>query len=179
MPKDERKVKVTKVSFEVIVEFVGYGGCVNGSADTDRDGSLDSLAAIVDHGLFYDDADRHASCACVAASGPRTLRHSNHEAPYWANAGSYLCQWSVDEALVDSSPVVTFAAAPDCPVCYPAHDHDTHALIYNSYGGTSSTTNKVYRCDNCTLGSAQVHPSLFRGEKYVIRTCELRETARG
>ena len=51
VPKDEKLVSTIKVSFELNVEFVGFAGCINASADTTPNGYHDHAFTITDTGL--------------------------------------------------------------------------------------------------------------------------------
>lgn len=158
VPKDEAKVKTIVSSFEINVEFVGYTGCTNASVDVDENGVFDGqndikTPNIIDTGLIYDPENRIAQCQCAQESGTvESLIHG--EQPFWVNKGSYLCQWMVQDALVDASPRIQFISKPTCGSCLVAHD-ENGTVITNDYGGTAGTTNKVYDCPNCSLATAQ------------------------
>ena len=107
VPKD--KTWETIVSdYEVNVEFVGYAGCVNGSADLNGNGRPDTEMDIEDMGLACACEDGvmsstcceyEKSCKCVADDGyvvGLKVLKNNSELPLrrfdWVTRGSYYCQ---------------------------------------------------------------------------------------
>ena len=88
---------------------------------------------------------------CVLMLIRRTDPFSN-----WVNGGSYFCSWAGTNLKIESSPTVTFVAAPSCADCTQAYaDDDAGAALTNS-NVDDDDDNSVYTCANCTLASAQV-----------------------
>ena len=139
-PKDDSIVSSIVSDFEVSVEFVGYTGCINGTADVNLDGIDDTETKIDIEGFVTGSATTYSShCHCVSETGV-------YGRGLWLYQGSYFCQQIVRKATINGSPKIKFTAAPECKSCTGSGD-------YSDWG--TGESNKIVECSNCTLANAQ------------------------
>ena len=150
VPRDENTImKKTWSDFEIAAEFVGYAGCLNGTADLTNDGVEDTEFTIEEDGFMFI-GSRSAWCQCYAE--PQTVESTLTGKPFhYVDAGSLLCMWSLVDAKALTSPTIDFSLKPTCDKCKNAMDEANEA-IQNDWGGG---TNAVKDCSDCVMASAQ------------------------
>ena len=134
-------VEDIRTSFEIRVEFVGYSGCVNGSADVDGDGDLDTEADIDAVGIACDADDD--DCAIVSWC---MCAHSDHFVESYMRcvcggrpAGFVLLRRESERARAGARAVVTAYVAVNAPTIARLMRH-----VYMVRDGRSGVCDEIF-----------------------------------